>query len=91
MVFTQMKILYFSQSSCGPCKTCGPLLKDVAGELGIEVHSYNPVEHYGAFVQHGVRGTPTTILLNGTNILDRSNLPMSRKQIMEFLDVTRFS
>lgn len=64
------KILYFSAPWCGPCKTLGPIMESLQGQINyqkVNVDTDNKLS-----VEYGIRNIPTLILLdeNG-NPLDK--------------------
>ena len=77
------KILYFSAAWCGPCKTLGPIMDSVSGEVNwekIDVDSNSELS-----VKYGIRNIPTLILIddNGDE-LNRSTGVMQKQQIIDF-------
>ena len=56
------KILYFTNpATCAPCRTLGPIMDSLSGELHIE--KVNTSENMELTVQYGVRAIPTAILV----------------------------
>ena len=56
------KILYFSAAWCGPCKTLGPIMEGLSGEI---VYSKVDVDKDSELsAKYNVRNIPTLILLN---------------------------
>ena len=49
---------------CGPCKTIGPALEEIAGEMGerVTIAKVNIDDNPGVPMKYGVRGIPTLIL-----------------------------
>ena len=56
------KILYFTASWCGPCKTLGPIMESLSGQINyqkIDVDSNQDMS-----IKYGVRNVPSLILIN---------------------------
>ena len=49
---------------CGPCRMQGPILEEIAAELGVQatIAKINVDEHQQNAARHGVQGIPTLIL-----------------------------
>ncbi len=76
------KILYFSASWCGPCKTLGPIIESLGNKINyekIDVDSNNELS-----IQHSVRNIPTLVLLE--NGIERNRLVglQTEQQILNF-------
>ena len=56
------KIKYFSAEWCGPCKNFKPIIKEIANE-GYNVEFIDLDTNPAAASEYGVRGVPTTIIL----------------------------
>ena len=58
---------------CGPCKSIGPILDELATEYAgkIKVAKLNVDENPATPGQYGVRGIPTLILFKGGKILEQ--------------------
>ena len=58
------KILYFTAAWCGPCKTLGPIMQSLSGQINyekVDVDSSNDLS-----IQYGVRNVPSLILVDET-------------------------
>lgn len=65
-----MKLLYFSASWCGPCKSFGPIMDQVA-QSGIPVQKVNIDVENELTAKYGIRSVPTVIKVDGNgNKLD---------------------
>ena len=56
------KILYFTASWCAPCKTLGPIIESLSGQINyqkIDVDSNQDMS-----IKYGVRNVPSLILIN---------------------------
>ncbi len=56
------KILYFTASWCGPCKTLGPIIESLSGQINyqkIDVDSNQDMS-----IKYGVRNVPSLILVD---------------------------
>ena len=56
------KILYFTAAWCGPCKTLGPIIESLSGQINyqkIDVDSNQDMS-----IKYGVRNVPSLILIN---------------------------
>jgi len=58
-----MKYLYFSASWCGPCKTLGPIMQQVATEVPVEKVDVDSNQQLA--MQYSIRNVPTVVLVNG--------------------------
>lgn len=56
------KILYFSAAWCGPCKTLGPIMESLSGQINYEKVDVD--NNQDLPIQYGVRNVPTLILLD---------------------------
>ena len=58
------KLLYFSAAWCGPCKTLGPIVESLSGQINYEKVDVD--NNQDLPIQYGVRNVPTLILLDET-------------------------
>jgi|TARA_R100001460_G_scaffold30904_1_gene60982 thioredoxin 1 len=56
------KLLYFSAAWCGPCKTLGPIVESLSGQINYEKVDVD--SNHDLSAQYGVRNIPTLILLD---------------------------
>jgi len=77
------KILYFSAAWCGPCKTLGPIIESLSGQI-----NYSKIDvdnNQDLSIQYGVRNIPTLILLDETGETKGRLVGMQNKeQILNF-------
>lgn len=77
------KILYFSAAWCGPCRTLGPIMESVSGEINYQKVDVD--ENQDLSIQYGVRNIPTLILLDETGEVKGRKVGLQTKQdILEF-------
>ena len=58
------KLLYFSAEWCGPCKTLGPIVESLSGQINYDKIDVD--DNHEMSAQYGVRNIPTLILLDET-------------------------
>lgn len=58
-----MKYLYFFGTWCGPCKTLGPIMQQVATEVPVEKVDVDSNQQLA--MQYSIRNVPTVVLVNG--------------------------
>ena len=77
------KILYFTAAWCGPCKTLGPIMQSLSGQINyekVDVDSSNDLS-----IQYGVRNVPSLILIDETGeIKGRLVGVQSKDEILNF-------
>jgi len=77
------KILYFSAAWCGPCKTLGPIIESLSGQI-----NYDKIDvdtNHDMSAQYGVRNIPTLILLDEIGETKGRLVGMqSKEQILNF-------
>jgi len=58
---------------CGPCKTIGPALEEIAAEMGdkVRIAKVNVDENPQAPSRYGIRGIPTLLIFRGGELVDR--------------------
>lgn len=56
------RVLRFTASWCGPCKSLAKTLEDIKTDLPIEVYDID--ENQSLAVEYGIRGVPTMIMMN---------------------------
>ena len=77
------KILYFSAAWCGPCRTLGPIMESLSGEINYQKVDVD--ENQDLSIQYGVRNIPTLILLDETGEIKGRKVGLQTKQdILKF-------
>ena len=72
------KILYFSAPWCGPCKTLGPIVESLSGQINVQ--KINVDNNQSLSIQYGVRNIPTLILLDETGGVKGRKVGLQTKQ-----------
>ena len=72
---------------CGPCKAMGPLVDELANEMGekVKVVKVNIDESPNAPTKYGVRGIPTLMVFKGGQVVDTRVGSMSKTQLNEWV------
>jgi thioredoxin 1 len=76
------KILYFSASWCGPCKTLGPIMESLSGEINYEKIDVD--NNQDLSIQYGVRNIPTLVLIESGVAIGRLVGVQPKEQILNF-------
>lgn len=73
---------------CGPCKTVGPIVDEVAASRGddIKVGKLNVDENNDTMVAYGIRGIPTLMLFKGGEAVASKTGAVSKAQLDAFID-----
>ena len=73
---------------CGPCKSMGPLMDELANEKSdkVKVAKVNIDESPEAPTTYGVRGIPTFMVFKDGQVLDTKVGGMSKSQLEEWVD-----
>lgn len=78
------KLLKFSATWCGPCKSLSNNLKNV--DLGdVKLVEIDIEEEEAIAIRYGIRGVPTLVLIDGDNEVKRKTGVMMADQIKEFI------
>ena len=62
------KLIYISASWCGPCKTFGPVMDQIA-QSGIPVQKLDADKDQDAVMKYGVRSVPTVIKVDASEVI----------------------
>ncbi len=76
------KILYFSASWCGPCKTLGPIMDSLSGQI-----NYDKIDvdnNQDLSIEYGVRNIPTLVLIENGEAKGRLVGIQSKESILNF-------
>jgi len=76
------EILYFSAAWCGPCKTLGPVIESLSGQ--INYRKIDVDQNQDMSIQYGVRNIPTLILLENGEVKGRLVGMQSETNILNF-------
>jgi len=76
------EILYFSSTWCGPCKTLGPVIESLSGQ--INYRKIDVDQNQDMSIQYGVRNIPTLILLENGEVKGRLVGMQSEANILNF-------
>ena len=72
------KILYFSSTWCQPCKTLGPIIESLAGQINYQKIDVD--NNQDLSIQYGVRNIPTLILLDENGEVKGRKVGLQTKQ-----------
>lgn len=76
------KILYFSAAWCGPCKTLGPIIESLSGQI-----NYDKIDvdnNQDLSIEYGVRNIPTLVLVENGEAKGRLVGIQSKESILNF-------
>lgn len=76
------KILYFSAPWCGPCKTLGPIIESLSGQINVQ--KINVDDNQDLSIQYGVRNVPTLILIENGEAKGKLVGIQSKESILNF-------
>ena len=73
---------------CGPCRTVGPVIEELAGEYAgkIKVAKLNVEDNKETPTKYGIRGIPTLIILKDGKVVDQIVGAVPKARIKELLD-----
>lgn len=73
---------------CGPCKQVGPILDELAGEVGdkLTVAKVNIDQNPETPSKYGVRGIPTMMIFQGGEVIGTKVGAMPKSKIQEWID-----
>ena len=76
------KILYFSAAWCGPCKTLGPIMESLSGQINYQKIDVDKDQDQS--IKYGIRNIPTLILIENGEVKDKKVGVLSKDQILNF-------
>ena len=76
------KILYFSAAWCGPCKTLGPIMESLSGQINYQKIDVDKDQDQS--IKYGVRNIPALILIENGEVKDKKVGVLSKDQILNF-------
>lgn len=73
---------------CGPCRTVGPVVEELAGEYAgkVKVAKLNVDENKQTPSKYGVRGIPTLMLFKDGQVVDQIVGAVPKNRIVELLE-----
>tara|TARA_Y100000996_G_C22315129_1_gene557876 strand:- start:381 stop:629 length:249 start_codon:yes stop_codon:yes gene_type:complete len=77
------KILYFTAAWCGPCKTLGPIIESLSGQINYQKIDVDNDQDMS--IKYGVRNVPSLILVDETGEIKGRLVGIQTKdQILNF-------
>lgn len=77
--------IYFSAPWCGPCRTFGPVMDEVASELGVDVQKVNVDEDTALASEYGVMSIPATVWYKDGVFRKFQPGPMSKTSLLSLI------
>jgi thioredoxin 1 len=73
---------------CGPCKMIGPILEELAAEMGdkVKIAKLNIDENQMTPAKYGIRGIPTLLLFKNGEVAGQQVGAMSKSQLQQFIE-----
>jgi len=73
---------------CGPCRTVGPVVEELAEEYAgkVKIAKLNVDENQGTPTKYGVRNIPTLILFKGGQVVDQIVGAVPKSRIKDLLE-----
>jgi thioredoxin 1 len=80
-----MKVIRFTATWCGPCKSLAKTLEDVETRIPIEVIDID--QNRDLAVEYGIRGVPTLVMLDeNNNVTKRLVGAKPKKELEEWIN-----
>lgn len=80
------KVLYFSTTWCGPCKTFKPIVQQVSQETGIPVTYLDADQDQEAVKKYSINSVPTIVIVDSAGgMLYRNAGVMPKGQLSQLL------
>ena len=76
------KILYFSAAWCGPCKTLGPIMESLSGQINYQKIDVDTNQDMS--IKYGIRNIPALVLLENGEVKDKQVGLLTKEQILKF-------
>lgn len=82
-----MKILYFTATWCGPCKTFKPIVQQAMVETGANVQFIDVDQNKEAIAKYLITSVPTILVVNDNDIeVNRQPGIMSKPHLISLLN-----
>lgn len=77
---------------CGPCRTMGPIVDEIAEELAgrLVVYKLNVDENQKVAQQYQIRAIPTLLLFSGHDTVERIQGAMSKRDLITHIEAKGF-
>ena len=72
------KILYFTAAWCGPCKTLGPVMDSLSGQINFQKVDVDGNQDMS--IKYGVRNVPSLILVDESGVIKGRLVGMQSKE-----------
>ena len=76
------KILYFSASWCSPCRTLGPIMESLSGQINYEKIDVD--NNQDLPIKYGIRNVPTLVLVENGEAVGKLVGVQSKETILNF-------
>ena len=76
------KILYFSAGWCSPCRTLGPIMESLSGQINYQKIDVD--NNQDLSIKYGVRNVPTLVLVENEEAVGRLVGVRSKEAILNF-------
>ncbi len=76
------QILYFTASWCGPCRTLGPIMESLSGQINYQKIDVDTNQDQS--IKYGIRNIPALVLLENGEVKDKKVGVLSKDQILNF-------
>lgn len=85
-----MKILFFTQNNCVPCRRVKPVMKDIAEEYGIDVDELDINLHRKTTNEFNIMSTPTLIVLDDEGLeVNRVTGAKPKRDMVDALELVK--
>jgi len=76
---------------CGPCKMIGPIIEEMAGEMGddVKIGKVNVDDNQDLAQKYGVRGIPTIMIFKGGEVVNSFVGLRPKEDLVEALNAAK--
>jgi len=80
------QVIRYTASWCGPCKTYAPIFEKVTSEtVGVKFRTIDIESGDPLILKHGIRNIPTTVVLNGDQIISKQSGVIGEMQLKQMI------